>query len=138
MGFKDLITDALYRVDILSTTASFRTRKQPYYETIAGGLFSIIIMGVFIYFLYIHMLDMFQKLDITYTDAEVDEVTSTSSITSFPFAIFINGVDLSALPRKFMVNLHQNKIVSTLGNINSTSTSLNLSPCSISDWIKYG
>ena len=67
MGFKDLITDTLYRVDILSTTASFRTRKQPYYETIAGGLFSI-----FIYFLYIHMLDMFQKLDITYTDAEVD------------------------------------------------------------------
>jgi hypothetical protein len=111
MGIKQLITNTLLRVDVLSTPPTFRTRKEPAYETIAGGVLSLGIMAFFCYFLYISLSQMLQKLDITYTQAQQDNVQSTSAISTFPFALGIEGVNLSALPRKFIVSLTQNRII---------------------------
>lgn len=69
MGIKQLITNTLLRVDVLSTPPTFRTRKEPAYETIAGGVLSLGIMTFFCYFLYISLSQMLQNLDITYTQA---------------------------------------------------------------------
>ena len=43
------------------------------------------------------MMAMLNKLSISYNQGVDDNVHSTSSITSFPFAVSIEGVDLSLL-----------------------------------------
>ena len=91
-------------------------------------------MGLFYYFLYLQLFDMINKLTITYSSGVGDNVDSTSAITSFPFAVSIEGVDLSVTPRKFIISLTQNSIV---GGTATTSAVL-LSPCNASDWSGYG
>ncbi len=56
------------------------------------------------------MADMFQKLDISYTSSVDDDVTKSSAITSFPFAVSIDGIDLSSPTKKFAIKLNQFKI----------------------------
>lgn len=67
MGFKDLMENTILRMDLLSCAATFRTRKQPTYETIIGGIFSFLVMGTFYYFLYMQLSNMLNKLTITYS-----------------------------------------------------------------------
>jgi hypothetical protein len=138
MGFKDFIRDSIYRIDLLSANATFRTRNQPSYETIFGGLLSIGILGVFYYFLYWQMSDLLNYLTITYDEGLEDDIGSTSAITSFPFAISINGVDLSSSTSMFIIQLWQNKLVSSGGTNTATKTELALAPCQLSDWENYG
>ena len=66
MGFKDLVKNTLWRADLLSAPPTLRTRQQPAYETILGGVVSLVVLGVFYYFLYIQMNAMFNKLTIVY------------------------------------------------------------------------
>ena len=102
MGLKDLIKNSIWRMDLLSAPPTLRTRQQAAYETIFGGILSIIILGAFYYFLYLQLSDMINKLTISYSAGTDDNVHSTSSITSFPFAVSVEGVDLSVNPKKFM------------------------------------
>lgn len=96
-------------------------------------------MTVFFYFLYLQLADMLQSLTITYTSGIDDDVTDTDSITEFPFAVAINGVDLSTTPRKFIFQLYQYKLdSSTGGSPTMTQTIIPLSPCNVSDWTSYG
>jgi hypothetical protein len=63
---KELIQNTIWRIDLLSAPPTFRVRQQPAYESIFGGIVSIIVLGVFYYFLYLQLSDMFNKLTITY------------------------------------------------------------------------
>lgn len=63
----DFLQSTILRMDLLSSSASFRVRKQPSYETIFGGIFSLFLMIGFIYVLAIQLQNMFDKLEITYT-----------------------------------------------------------------------
>lgn len=74
MGLRDLLTNTIYRMDLLSSTPCFRTRKEPSYETMIGGILSFFLMGLFGYFLYLQMSSMFDKLSITYTSGLEDNV----------------------------------------------------------------
>ena len=89
MGFKELIRDTIWRCDVLSATPTLRVRQQAAYETIFGGVLSILVMGVFYYFLYLQMFDMLNKLTISYSSGLSDNVSSTSSLSSIPFAVSI-------------------------------------------------
>ena len=102
MGIKDLLVNTIWRCDLLSAPPTFRTRQQPVYETVFGGILSLIVLGVFYYFLYLQLSDMLNKLTISYSSGLDDNVSSTSAITSFPIAVSIEGVDLSVTPRKFI------------------------------------
>lgn len=130
MGLKNFLSSTIMRMDFLCTSASFRTRKQPYYETIAGGSLSLVIMGFFIYFLYSQMSSMLQNLSIEYTQAIDDNVGSSSVISSFPVAVSIKDVNLAGSPKKFQIELKQ--IVIT-GGVTTVKTPLVLSPCETSD-----
>ena len=130
MGLKDLVKNTIWRIDLLSAPPTFRTRQQPAYESLFGGIVSIIVLGVFYYFLYVQLSDMFQKLTITYNTGVSDDVSSTSAITSFPMAVSIDGVDLGATPKKFIFFLYQNKIVKNSGGPpTTTQTNVALTPC---------
>lgn len=45
MGLKDFLSSTIYRSEVLSITACFRTRKQSSCEIIAERILSIIIIG---------------------------------------------------------------------------------------------
>lgn len=47
MDLNDLIENSILRMDLLSATPSFRTRKPPAYEIILGCLLSIVVLGTF-------------------------------------------------------------------------------------------
>ena len=81
MGIKDLFENSIMRMDLLSTAPTFRTRKQPAYETILGGLLSIMVLGAFYYFLYLQMSDMLNRLTISYNSGLTDNVGSSSVIS---------------------------------------------------------
>lgn len=82
---------------------------------------------------------MLQKLDITYTQTQEDNVQSTSNISDFPFALSIEGVNLAATPRKFKISLTQTRNVRDEGGkLTVETTELLLSGCNVSDWINYG
>ena len=76
---------------------------------------------------------MLSKLTITYNQGIDDNVHATSAITSVPFAVSIEGVDLSITPRKFMIDLWQRQI--SQGNVSQSR--INLAPCNLSDWSSY-
>ena len=80
------------------------------------------------------MSDMLGKLKISYNQGIDDNIHATSSVTAIPFAVSIEGVDLSVTPRKFMFELWQNHI----DRGNASRSRLNLSPCNLSDWTGYG
>lgn len=80
MGIKDLFENSIMRMDLLSAAPTFRTRKQPAYETILGGLLSIMVLGAFYYFLYLQMSDMLNRLTISYNSGLTDNVGSSSVI----------------------------------------------------------
>jgi len=139
MKLKELLTNTILRMDLLSTTPCFRTRQSPQFETIFGGILSFIIMGLFTYFLYLQLDSMFNNLTITYTSGLSDDISSSTSISQFPFAISIQDVNLGEKPRKFIFLLYQNSIVvNDKGVPVVTTTQINLSPCNISDWSSYG
>ena len=139
MGLKDLFENSILRMDLLSAAPTFRTRKQPAYETILGGLLSIMVLGAFYYFLYLQMSDMFNRLTISYNTGLTDNVGSSSAINSFPFAVSIDGVDLGARPMNFIFYLNQIKIEkSTSGARAWTRTPLSLSKCNSSSWTGLG
>ena len=134
MGLKDLIQNSVWRMDLLSATPTFRTRQQPVYETVFGGLLSIVVLGFFYYFLCLQLHEMLNKLTISFSQGVDDNVSSTSAITSFPFAVAIEGVDLAVSPKKFIFELVQTKIIAGVPAL----TPLSLSPCNASDWEGYG
>jgi hypothetical protein len=107
MGLKSFLRTTILRTDLLYVEPTLRVRRHNYYETVWGGVISIAILTVFYYFLYIQMSSMLQKLEITYTQSTVDDITSTSTISSFPFAVSIDGVNLGATPFKFIIELWQ-------------------------------
>jgi hypothetical protein len=76
MGFKDLALNTIWRIDLLSASPTFRTRKQPAYETVFGGLLSVIVLGVFYYFLYYEMNLMLNNMTITYSQGVEEDVGS--------------------------------------------------------------
>lgn len=64
MGFRDFLKETIWRADLLSASPTFRTRKQPVYETLTGGVMSIIVMSLFCYFLFVQMSSMLNNLKI--------------------------------------------------------------------------
>ena len=141
MGIKQLMelaNNGILRMDLLSAKPSFRTRQQTVYETVMGGIMSIIVLAVFYYFLYTQMMTMLNKLSISYNQGVDDNVHSTSAISSFPFAVSIEGVDLSLTPRKFIIELQQRRIHSNSTGPSSapvvTANTVILAPCNYSDW----
>ena len=136
---KELASNGILRMDLLCAKPSFRTRQQPVYETVLGGIMSIAVLAVFYYFLYTQLVIMLNKLSISYNQGVDDNVHSTSSITSFPFAVSIEGVDLSLTPRKFIIELLQHRINSTSPSPSVvTANAVTLAPCNYSDWSGYG
>ena len=130
MGFRDFVSNSILRMDLLSAPPLLRTRKQPAYETIFGGLLSIVVLGAFYYFLYLQLDMMFNKLTITYSQGVNDNVDSTSTITEFPFAVAIDGVDLVATPKTFLLDLYQNRVIKNVGAPPTTiKTRVNLAKC---------
>lgn len=105
-GF-EFLESTILRMDLLSSSPTFRVRKQSSYETIFGGLFSLLIMIGFTYVLALQLQDMFDHLSITYSSGISDNVDSTSSISKLQLAVSIEGVDLSVSPRKFFFQLEQ-------------------------------
>ena len=87
--FKDLIKNTCLRMDLLSSPVTLRTNKQPVHETIMGGIMSAVVLGIFYYFLYLQMMTMLNKLTISYSEGVTDNVSSSSVINSFPFAVSI-------------------------------------------------
>ena len=76
MGLKDFMHKTVLRMDLFSTSPSFRVRSEPNYETIFGGIFSFLIMGGFGYVLYLQFVSMFNNLQITYNQGIADDITS--------------------------------------------------------------
>ena len=107
MGLRDHIRNAIWRMDLFSTTPTFRTRKEPVYETLFGGIMSLVVLAIFYYFLYTQLAAMLSKLTITFNQGTDDNIHSSSTITQFPIAVAIEGVDLSLAPRKFILQLWQ-------------------------------
>ena len=64
MGLKDFVKNTIWRIDLLSSAPTFRVRQQPSYETIFGGILSIVIMGMFYFFLYLQLSEMMKKMTI--------------------------------------------------------------------------
>jgi hypothetical protein len=60
---------------------------------------------------------MFGKLNITYAQGLLDDISSDTTITDVRFAVSINGVNLGATPRKFVFLFNQ---ISTI-TINGTA-----------------
>ena len=52
MFAKTIAKNTLLRMDLLSASPTFRTKKEAHIEIICGGIMSIIIMGIFSYFLF--------------------------------------------------------------------------------------
>lgn len=138
MGAIDFIQSTILRMDLLSSSPSFRVRKQPSYETIFGGIFSFLLMIGFTYVLAIQLQNMFDKLEITYTSGLSDNVSSENSITQLQLAVSIDGVDLSMNTKKFMYFLDQK----TREVINGTSKFVRkpilLTPCRSDNWKNVG
>ena len=85
------------------------------------------------------MIKMLNNLTISFNQGVEDKIHSTSEITTFPFAVAIEGVNLSTVPRKFIIDLWQNKIVQNIGwPSTKTKTRVQLSPCDLTDWSNYG
>jgi len=59
-------------------------------------------MGCFGYMLYNQLDLMMNKLSITYSQGMSDDISSETSITDIQLAVSIEGLDLSATPRKFI------------------------------------
>jgi hypothetical protein len=138
MGLLDLFRDSVLRMDLMSASPSFRVRKEPNYETIFGGIFSFLIMAGFSYVLYLQFQQMFSYEQITYSQGLSDDVTSDSSITQIQMAVSIDGVDLTANPKKFIYLLNQNTIALVNGVPTIVKTPIRLSQCQLSDWDFFG
>lgn len=138
MGFKDFMHNTVLRMDLLSTSPSFRVRGEGNYETVFGGLFSFLIMGGFAYVLYIQFVSMFNNLQITYSQGVSDDITSDSSISSIQMAVSIDGVDFSASTKKFMHFLNHVSISPVNGTPTMVSTPVILTPCKLDDWKNIG
>jgi hypothetical protein len=138
MGLRDFAQRTVLRMDLLSTSPSFRVRGQPNYETFCGGIFSLLIMCGFAYVLYLQFVSMFSNLQITYSQGLSDDITSESSITSVRMAVSIDGVDLSANTKKFMHFLNHISIQTINGLPTQVSTPVVLAPCSLADWENVG
>lgn len=138
MGLLTLLRDTILRMDLISCSPTFRVRKEPNYETIFGGLLSLVTMIAAGYFMYLQFVDMFTYQQITYSQGISDDVDSDSSITSIQFAVSIDNVDLTASPKKFIYQLYQNSVVTVNGTPTTTKTEIKLSPCQLSDWENVG
>jgi hypothetical protein len=139
MGFRDFLRESIWRCDLLSAPATFRTRKQSSFETISGGFISAIVLGVFYYFLFVQMSSMLHNLKISYNQGVDDNVHATSAIHYFPIAVAIEGVDLSITPRKFIIDMWQHRTVTYNGGSPVVNISrIALSQCNYSDWSHYG
>ena len=119
---------------MLSATPTFRTRKEAKYQTMFGGLLSLIIMGIFTYILYVQLYFMLNDLSITYSEALSEDISSEDTISDIKIAISIDGVDLSLSPKPFSFNLLQ---VSHRGGI-TTRRRLVLAQCNVSSWTAFG
>lgn len=115
MGLFSFLNDSILRMDLLSSSPSFRVRKEPNYETIFGGIFSFLMMGGFAYVLYLQFVAMLSYEQITYSQGLADDINSDTTITSLRFAVSIDGVDLTANTKKFIYKLYQNSIVTVNG-----------------------
>lgn len=91
-------------------------------------------MGGFAYVLYLQFIAMLSYEQITYSQGMADDITSDNTITDIRFAVSIDGVDLTANPKKFIYKLYQNSIVTVNGMPTQVKTDIALSPCQISDW----
>lgn len=138
MGFKAFIQNTVLRMDLLSTSPSFRVRGEGNYETIFGGLFSFLMMSGFAYVLYIQFVSMFSNLLITYSQGVADDITSDSSINSIQMAVSIDGVDFSVSPKKFRCLLNHISISPVNGIPTMVSTPVNLTPCKLANWVNIG
>lgn len=138
MGLKDFFRNTVMRMDLLSASPSLRVRQQPQYETVLGGFISFSIMCFFGYILYSQFVDMFSKLDISYSQGLQDDLDSDTTISGVQFAVAIDGVDLSVTPRKFQFLLSQTSIAPINGTPAKVSSPIILSPCQKEDWSSLG
>jgi hypothetical protein len=138
MNFLEACKNNITKMDLLSSPATFRVRKNAQYETIVGGFLSLGIMCFFCYLLYTQFSDMFNRLTITYSQGLADDISSDSSINDIRFAVAIDGVDLSASTMKFLMLLGQVSIAPINGIPTEVVTPIPLSPCQLSDWKDFG
>jgi hypothetical protein len=138
MKFLETFRKTLRKMDLLSTPATFRIRKEPQYETVFGGFLSFAIMCLFGYLLYSQFSDMLNNLNITYSQGMADNISSDSSISDVRFAVAIDGVDLSASTMKFVILFGQVSIAPINGTPTEVATPIALSPCQLSDWKDLG
>lgn len=131
MGLFTLLRNSILRMDLMSSSPTLRVRGQSSYETIFGGLLSLVTMVAAVYFLYLQFVSMFTYQSITYSQGVSDDIDSDSSITSIQFAVSIDGVDLTTTPRKFIYQLYQNSIATVNGTPTVVKTSITLSPCKV-------
>lgn len=138
MGLKDFMHNTVLRMDLLSASPSLRVRNESNYETVCGGLFSLLIMGGFGYVLYLQFVSMFNYQQITYSQGLSDDITSDTSISSIQMAVSIDGIDFSSSTKKFMHFLNHVSIQPVNGVPTMISTPIKLGPCKIDDWKNIG
>lgn len=134
MGFRSFMSKTIMRMDLLSATPTFRTRNESQYETIFGGVLSLMIMIAAFYVMYVQFVDMVNNLQITYSTGISEDIDSSTTVSDIQFAVTIGGVNLAQSPKKFIFQLYQISIVAGNGGAVTTKTQINLSPCVLSDW----
>ena len=67
MGLRDFIRNTIWRMDLLCAPNILRVRGEPDYETICGGIFSLLIMASFIAIFATSLIDVLNKIEITYS-----------------------------------------------------------------------
>lgn len=121
MGLKDLCRNTILRMDMLCAPNILRVRGEPDYETMCGGIFSLVIMAAFGAIFYSSLMNVLNKMEINYHTSFADDTTSEASINSIQFAIGIDDVDFSATPWQFTIMLKQVNLTTGGGGGRSSS-----------------
>ena len=66
----------IMRCDLLACAPTLRVRGEPAYESIFGGVLSILVMGFFGAIAVINLIDVFEKVEISSTMTSTDNTDS--------------------------------------------------------------
>ena len=107
MKVAHFVGNAISKIDFFSAFTSFRVRGQPIYQTVFGGLCSIIIIVAFFGLFSQNLFDTLKKQNITYTQNVYADLTLDNTINYTGLMVGISGVDLTVNTGIFNITLWQ-------------------------------
>ena len=128
MGFKKRIRELIKTFDLFAQPVSFRYADEPAYESVTGGICSIIMIAIFVAIFTGTTINTLNKKYITSTttySSEINPSFYTVGSDSFMFAIGITGINLNEGERWFDVYLQFRSYDSN----NRNKTFIPLQPC---------